>query len=147
VKFICDHHREIYSSDPQAALNFWTKTLCLARQRAVQSLWGEASVIYGNAFEAAEILLNGDDCDQRAVARYLQTSAEFAYALRKNTCVSEVGQLIALVRNRLCEMIPLQELDSRLQPLLDMTVRPEVEVNEEIELALVMEVGRSQTLH
>jgi hypothetical protein len=147
VKFICDPHREIYASDPRAALIFWSRTLSLARQKVVQAQWGEASVIYGNAFEVAEILLTGDDCDQRAIARYLQTSAEFAYALRKNTCINEVGQLISMVRHRLHHHIPSHQLNEMLQPLLDMTIRPETEVGEEIELALVMEVGRYQTLH
>lgn len=147
MKFICDHHRELYVRDPQAALDFWSRALCMARQRVVQSLWGEASVIYGNAYEAAEILLSGDECDQRAVARYLQTSAEFAYALRKNTCINEVGQLVATIRFQLQGRVESQQLDACLQPILDMSVRPDREVSEEIELALVMEIGRSQTLH
>ncbi len=147
MKFICDRHREIYASDPQAALQFWNRSLALARQKVLHAQWGEASVIYGNAFEAAEILLGADVCNKRALTRYLQTAEEFAYALRKNTCINEVGLLITSVRNRLAPVLPPEQVESRMRALQANAVRHGQEGAGAIELALVMELGRSQTFH
>ena len=147
MKFLCDHHRQRYVNDPQAALNFWAKTLGMARAKAACSSWGEASLIYGNAYEAAQILLDTDACPGRALTRYLQTATEFAFSLRKNTCVNELGQLGALMRDQLRFRLSKLQLEACVGTLMGVATLPEADVDEWIDTTLSMEAARVNTLH
>ena len=147
MKFLCDHHRQHYIKDPQAALNFWAKTLGMARAKASDALWGEASLIYGNAYEAAQILLDTDSRSGRALTRYLQTATEFAFSLRKNTCVNELGQLVALMREQLRFRLSQHQLEICIDSLMGVASLPEEDVDEWIDITLSMEAARESTLH
>jgi len=119
LRFLCNHHRQMLEQDVDGAKRFWGETILAARDQISQLDWRQALTTYGNAWEAATILLHQDSDRHRAELRYSRTVAEFIYAMRRLERRCDANLLFQLASCEL-EGLALKALKQDLMaPLVD----------------------------
>lgn len=116
MKFLCDHHRSVFSSCTKQAKRSWDKTLNLAQFYATNGDWGRAVLYSGNALEISEIILINQPSAEN-VKRYVETAVEFAYSLVCHGCERNLLAIYNSVYHCLFTVRPTEDLDFLLRPL------------------------------
>ena len=147
MKFLCAHHRQMYQQNAHHAFNFWVKALGMARIRVGEKNWPAASVMYGHAYEVAQIMLSSEANTEKSLGRFLSTAIEFGYSLRKNNCADELANLIACVEEELRCYASAGELKLLLRPLNELTDKSETELDEWIDWTLCIDMGANRIIH
>jgi hypothetical protein len=127
IRFLCPKHRQELLDNPAYAQAIWVRLLSSARHKLDQGNWDNAALVYGNAFETAEILFEQSDCFYE-VNRYLQSAIEFAYALRHCSYAADLGLLVAIVKQQLGDKLYPAQIKLLLKPLTDMAFSPLSEI-------------------
>lgn len=118
-RFLCNHHRQQLERDTDGAKRFWGETVLAAREMVAQLKWRQALITYGNAWEAATLLLHRDTDRRRGELRYSRTVAEFIYALRRMEHRCDANLLFQLASCEL-ESLPLSGLKQDLmEPMIE----------------------------
>jgi hypothetical protein len=124
MKFLCEACRANLMSDPEHALQFWNKAWCLASLHSEALQWDNAITAYGNALEAAEVLLNQKHNIKYDLERYIRTAQEMTYAIRKGGYFDDMDALAILVEARLAQEKLARPLTWYLRPLKDVANNP-----------------------
>ncbi len=127
ICFLCPKHRQQLLGNPYYAQVIWMRLLSNARHKINQGDWNSAALVYGSAFETAEILFKQSGCFYE-VNRYLQSAIEFAYALRHCSYDADLGLLIAMVKLHLGDKLYPAQIKLLLKPLTDMAFSPLSEI-------------------
>ena len=128
ANFLCKQHRQELINQPKCAEDTWLKLMNNGRGKAYQQDWNSAAIVFGNAFETAEILLSQTATD-REVNRYVYTATEFAYALRNCGYPSDLQMLVAIAEQHLSQALYPAQVQLLLKPLTDVAFSPMEEVN------------------
>ena len=116
MQFLCSKHRRWLASYPLIARQVWYQNMLDARDAVQCSNWKHAAKFYGNAFEIAGLLLDGNNVDGLAQTRYTYSVIELAAVL---VCGGmELDWLTQAVRTRLHKH-PWLELERQLIAELD----------------------------
>ncbi|MBX2807110.1 MAG: hypothetical protein KTR20_00630 [Cellvibrionaceae bacterium] len=102
IRFLCADHRQLLIEQPAYADGLWSKLITAARQKTTEHKWDVAALIYGNAFETAEILIKQEHTTT-TVQCYLRTAIEFTYALRRCSYSANIALLLAAIKAQLAE--------------------------------------------
>ena len=116
MRYLCKDHRQEFSRNPKRAAQSWQEVIMRARTLFHLQHWDQASVIYGNAFEIAEILLTNSQ-SQFSVDRYLRSALEFAYTLRKSQTPCELEAFLPHVKQQLARAKTKVDLPYLTQPI------------------------------
>ncbi|MFT6390035.1 MAG: hypothetical protein ACJAUP_003435 [Cellvibrionaceae bacterium] len=146
IRFLCPKHRQKLLDNPEYAQTILVRLLSNARHKLDQGSWDNAALVYGSAFETAEILFEQSDCFYE-VNRYLQSAIEFAYALRHCSYEADLGMLVALIEEKLNEKLYPAQIKLLLKPLRDMAFSPLSEIYFPIHRANLQTKTLTHTIH
>lgn len=115
---MCSQHRHLLFNHRKKARQFWGEMVLQARQQLSESQVHSAIILYGNATEAAEILLFTDDERERAEIRYSRTAVEMAYALQLRNCKCDAKALLEWCSEQLDNVDLVQPKTTLIAPLI-----------------------------
>ena len=124
MKFLCKTCRANLTTDSERALQFWNKACQVASMHSEALQWESAITAYGNALEAAEILLKQKHNVKFDLERYIRTAQEMTYALRKGGYFADMDILADMVEACLLEERLTRPLKWYLRPLKDVANNP-----------------------
>ncbi len=116
MRYLCKDHRKEFSRNPKQAAQSWQEIIMRARTLFHLEHWEQAVVIYGNAFEIAEILLTNSQT-QFSTDRYLRSALEFAYVLRKSQTPCNLKAFLPHVKKQLSLSKTTADVPHLTQPI------------------------------
>jgi hypothetical protein len=146
MKYLCDSHRDEFANNPQQAAQAWRGIIVQARELFHMQAWEKASVVYGNAFEIAELLLSSNP-SQYSVDRYLRSALEYAYSLRKHDAKMNLGSLIVHVKNHIRGIQHTMAVPLLLEPLEEVIKLPLNLADYWMQSLLSLDTIESRVLH
>jgi hypothetical protein len=124
MKFMCNMCRQHLAAEPERAYDFWKGAVRKANKNRDALQWDAAITAYGNALDAADILLDQKDSPKEDLERYLRTAQEMTYALRKGGYFGDLDAFVLTVEARLSDEVLPKPVVWYLRPLKDVAENP-----------------------
>jgi hypothetical protein len=124
MKFICEECRIHLTADSEYALQFWNKAWRSASLYSDARQWDNAVFAFGNALDAADILLKQKYNLKHDLERYIRTAQELTYVLRKGGYFNDIDTLAMVVETRLAEENLVRPMKWYMRPLRDVANNP-----------------------
>lgn len=118
VKFICSRHRSELEANPERSKTFWGNAILSGRSAFDSMLWEKAIRYFGNAMEAAGILMMTDTDTTRKVQRYTRTAEEFIYVLKFCQRVDDSRFIKEMVEEQLENLQTPQSTKELMEPVI-----------------------------
>lgn len=144
--FLCPKQRKKLVSQPDQAVTDWSKALSNARFQVEEGNWDKAVLFHGCALEIADILLSHKPHND-AISRYIRTAVEFTYTLRHCSYPTDLPLLIAIVKDKLQEILSRAKTNTLIKPLTDVAFLPLSELNHWTPLRQHKQTKLSYTTH
>lgn len=138
--FLCGKHKQNLEKNPEQAVIIWKRLILTARKKSIAAQWQEAIVLYGNALEVASIIFTCNP-NKYEVNRFIRTSIELIYALRRCEYFCDYSLLITTLQKTLQETLPKSYSDGLLQPMIDIAFSSMNDVTRWMTLLYDMESG------
>jgi hypothetical protein len=144
--FLCNKYKERLTNDPEQALTAWIKLINSGRQKAMKQDWQEAVILYGYAFEVAQLIFLGSP-EKTETKRYIRTAVEFMFSLRHSDYPADYNLLIMAIRGCLETTLSPDGAKKSVEPLMDIAFSPICEVSRWMEIFYATESHYGKTIH